>query len=53
MSTEFIATVSLAAPEEGADGDLASVFSAYTACATVWLVLASAVGVILSLKFPL
>jgi cytochrome c oxidase cbb3-type subunit 1 len=52
VPTEFIATVSLAAPEEGADGDLASVFSAYTACATVWLVLASAVGVILSLKFP-
>lgn len=52
MPTEIVATVSRTTSEEGADRELASVFSAYTVCAAVWLLLATAVGVILALKFP-
>lgn len=47
------ATAAVAQRSDGdaADRELARVFAAYTACATVWLVFATAVGVLLSLKF--
>jgi cytochrome c oxidase cbb3-type subunit 1 len=51
VPAEIVATDSRSIPNEVADRDLASVFSAFTMSATVWLVFATAVGVLLALKF--
>ena len=51
MSGHVGATISSAADQDRDDRALASVFSAYMMCATIWLVFATAIGVLLSLKF--
>ncbi len=50
MAQESIAVVSQPARRLPADDALTRIFSAYTICATIWLILATAVGVLLALK---
>jgi cytochrome c oxidase cbb3-type subunit 1 len=50
VTEENPAAASRAAPLTGPDAELTHIFSAYTLCATVWLVFATAVGVLLALK---
>ncbi len=49
--TDTNASVSYQPSEEADDGSLANIFSAYTATATVWLIFATAVGLLVSFKF--
>jgi cytochrome c oxidase cbb3-type subunit I len=51
MSTKRVAAVSRAKPLDPDDPTLVRIFSIYTISATVWLLFATAVGVLLSLKF--
>lgn len=50
MGTENVAVVSRPTRRSGPDDELTRIFSAYTICATIWLVFATAVGVLLALK---
>lgn len=50
MGTENVAVVSRLTRRSGPDDELTRIFSAYTICATIWLVFATAVGVLLALK---
>lgn len=50
MSVEAITVVPQPAPPAQDDRELARVFSIYTICSTLWLVFATAVGVLLALK---
>jgi cytochrome c oxidase cbb3-type subunit 1 len=50
VANENLAVVSHAAQPTESDQELTRIFSAYTVCATIWLVFATAVGVLLALK---
>lgn len=50
MSVEAVTVVPQPAPPAQDDRELARVFSIYTICSTLWLVFATAVGVLLALK---
>ncbi|TAM85898.1 MAG: cytochrome oxidase [Candidimonas sp.] len=51
MANEKVAVVSHVTEKSERDDELARIFSAYTVCATIWLIFATAVGVLLALKF--
>ncbi|WP_322997859.1 cbb3-type cytochrome c oxidase subunit I [Castellaniella sp.] len=50
MIEENLAVASRAAAPVGPDAELTRIFSVYTVCATIWLVFATAVGVLLAFK---
>jgi cytochrome c oxidase cbb3-type subunit 1 len=51
VAADTVATVSKTSVQEADDRALASIFSAYTVAATLWLLFATAVGILLAYKF--
>jgi cytochrome c oxidase cbb3-type subunit 1 len=51
VAADIVTTVSQTSVQEADDRALASIFSAYTVAATLWLVFATAVGILLAYKF--